>query len=231
MTKLILMRHGASAWNEQNLFTGWVDVPLSKKGVAEAIKAGGLIKSIPIDIIYTSSLVRSLMTALLALNEHESKKVPVLIHTSDDNPQQREWEKFKSKEVEDKIIPLYQAWELNERMYGDLQGLNKDEARAKFGVEQVEIWRRSYDIPPPEGESLELTAARTLPFFEETIVPLLKNGKNVFISAHGNSLRSIIMKLNNLSKEEVVKLEIATGEPILYDFSNGSFNVSRDLPR
>lgn len=231
MTKLILMRHGASVWNDLNLFTGWVDVPLSQKGVDEAIRAGQYIKDIPVDVIYTSSLVRSLMSALLAMNGHSSKRVPVLIHPSEDNPQQKEWEKIKSPEVASKIIPTYQAWELNERMYGDLQGLNKDEARAKFGEKQVEIWRRSYDVPPPEGESLELTAARTLPYFEKNIVPLLKEGKNVFISAHGNSLRSIIMKLNNLSKEEVVKLEIATGQPLLYDYSNGNFNVSRDLPR
>lgn len=211
MAKLILMRHGASVWNEQNLFTGWIDIPLSKKGVTEAIEAGKKIKDLPIDIIFTSTLVRSLMTALLAMNEHSSEKVPVLIDEGD------------LSQVYDKGIPTIQAWQLNERMYGELQGLNKDDARAKFGEEQVHIWRRSYDVPPPGGESLKMTAERTLPFFDQEIIPCLEKGMNVFVSAHGNSLRSILMEIHHLSEEEVVKLEVATGVPRVYDFVNGQF--------
>lgn len=229
MAKLILMRHGASLWNEQNLFTGWVDIPLSKKGVEEAVQAGKKIKDLPIDVIFTSSLIRSIMTALLAMNEHHSGKVPVVIHP--ENGERAEWTKIWDEETKLTTIPLLTSWHLNERMYGELQGLDKQKTRDKFGDEQVHIWRRSYDISPPSGESLEMTAARTLPFFEDEIIPYLKKGQNVLISAHGNSLRSIIMKLNNLSKEEVVKLEIATGVPILYDYENGQFNASRDLPR
>ena len=118
---------------------------------------------------------------------------------------------------------MIKAWEINERMYGNLQGLNKEATRKKFGAEQVKIWRRSFDVAPPEGESLELTAARAIPYFKEKILPLLNQGKNVFISAHGNSLRSIVMFLDNLSKDEVLQLEIGTGVPILYTFEDGKW--------
>ncbi|HPE84577.1 MAG TPA: 2,3-bisphosphoglycerate-dependent phosphoglycerate mutase, partial [Chlamydiales bacterium] len=121
-------------------------------------------------------------------------------------------------------IPTYVAWELNERMYGQLQGMNKDDARAKYGKEQVHIWRRSYATSPPGGESLKDTAARTLPYFQSTIVPHLDQGKNVLISAHGNSLRAIIMQLDNLSEEDVVKLEIPTGLPLFYTYKDGQFS-------
>lgn len=226
MAKLYLMRHGASLWNEENRFTGWVDVPLSKKGVEEAIVGGKKLKHEPIDVIFTSTLIRAIMTAMLVMNEHASKKVPVILHPSEGKLEA--WGKIWG-DVE--TIPTIRAWELNERMYGELQGMNKDEMRKKFGAEQVHIWRRSYDIPPPEGESLEMTAKRTLPYFESEIVPWLKKGKNVFVSAHGNSLRSIIMKLDGLSKQEVVSLEIATGEPILYEYTDGKFHASQPLSR
>ena len=126
-------------------------------------------------------------------------------------------------------VPVYQAWELNERMYGRLQGLNKTKTAEKYGAEQVKIWRRSYDTPPPEGESLAMTAARTIPYFKSQIVPYLDRGENVFVSAHGNSLRSILMHLDGLSKEEVLELELATGEPIIYHYNEGKW--SRDLSR
>lgn len=213
MAKLILMRHGASAWNELNLFTGWVDVPLSKKGVREAIDGGQKIKSLPIDVIYTSKLIRAQMTAFLAMNEHEAGKVPVLIPEEVDPYQ----ENLQG------IIPTYAAWQLNERMYGELQGLNKDVARERFGKEQVHIWRRSFDVPPPGGESLEMTAKRTLPYFESEIKKSLDKGLNVFVSAHGNSLRSIIMDIHQISKKDIINLEIATGEPMIYDYINGKF--------
>lgn len=133
-----------------------------------------------------------------------------------------EWSKIYSAEALEKTIPVYTAWELNERMYGELQGLNKAETAQKYGKEQVQIWRRSYDVAPPGGESLEMTAQRTIPYFEEEIIPHLREGRNVFIPAHGNSLRSIIMDIEGLSREEVVNLELATGVPIIYEFKHGN---------
>lgn len=213
-SKLILMRHGQSEWNKLNLFTGWVDIPLSAKGVEEAIEGGKKIAQLPIDIIFTSSLIRAQMTAMLAMLNHSSGKVPAIQHPKGTKLQ--EWAEVYGDVAKNSCIPVYCAAELNERMYGKLQGLNKQETREKFGDEQVQIWRRSFDQAPPEGESLEMTAARTIPYFMEQILPLLKEGKNVFVSAHGNSLRSIVMFLDGLSKDQVVALELATGEPIVY---------------
>lgn len=216
-TILILMRHGESVWNKRNLFTGWVDVPLSEKGIQEAIDGGEKIKDLPIDIIFTSTLIRAHMTLFLAMKNHSSKKVPIFIHENE--KKQKEWSKIYSEETEKETIPVYYSWHLNERMYGALQGLNKAKTAEKFGKDQVHIWRRSFDVAPPEGESLKDTAERTIPYFNDEIVPFLKEGKNVFVSAHGNSLRSIIMHLDKLSKEEVVSLELATGEPIIYEYN------------
>lgn len=221
MSKLILLRHGQSTWNELNLFTGWVDVPLSTKGIEEAFAAGKLIRDIPIDCIITSTLIRAQMTAMLAMTMHSSGKVPVILHPGEGRLE--EWAKIYSDKAKQQTIPVSCYWELNERMYGELQGLNKSETAKKFGDEQVKIWRRSYDIAPPNGESLEMTAQRSIPCFEEKIIPLLVKGWNVFISAHGNSLRSIIMDLEGLSKEQVVSLEIATGLPIIYNYAKGIF--------
>jgi 2,3-bisphosphoglycerate-dependent phosphoglycerate mutase len=222
MAKLILMRHGQSVWNQKNLFTGWVDVPLTEKGIEEALEGGKKIRDIPIDIVYVSSLIRAQMTAFLAMLHHSSKKVCVLQHA--DNSKLQQWAKIHDKQVNKEVIPVYQAWELNERMYGDLQGLNKEAVKKKFGEEQFIQWRRSYAIAPPNGESLKMTAERTLPFFKSMIVPFLEKGKNVFVSAHGNSLRAILMDLDKLSEEAVVKLEIATGDPILYSFEQGKWH-------
>jgi 2,3-bisphosphoglycerate-dependent phosphoglycerate mutase len=221
MTKLIMMRHGQSKWNQLNLFTGWVDVPLSEIGIKEALDAGKLIKDIPIDIIITTTLVRAQMTAFLVMSEHSSGKVPVVLHPGEGKLE--EWSKIWGEEAEHQTIPVIRSWELNERMYGELQGLNKAETIEKFGAEQVKIWRRSYDTPPPNGESLEMTAARSIPYFKDKVVPFLREGKNVYICAHGNSLRSIMMYLDGLTKEEVLHLELATGIPVIYDFSNGKF--------
>ena len=190
MSKLVLVRHGQSQWNLENRFTGWVDVPLSEKGRVEALRAGKLIRSLGIrfDVAYTSVLIRAIETLTLILSALEQSEIPILKDQS-----------------------------LNERHYGDLQGLNKDETRKKFGEEQVKLWRRSYDIAPPGGESLKDTAARTIPYFESHILPDLKAGKNVLVAAHGNSLRSIVMALDHLTKDQVLSLEIATGVPIVYD--------------
>ena len=217
MTKLILLRHGESMWNKRNLFTGWVDIPLSEKGIQEAIEAGKKIRDLPVDILFTSTLVRGLMTGMMVMAYHHSHKTPVIMH---EEGQLKEWSSIHSEKTLKETIPVYCNEALNERMYGDLQGLNKQETREQFGDEQVKIWRRSYDVAPPQGESLEMTGKRTIPYFENTIMPCLRKGQNVLISAHGNSLRSIVKVLDNLTNDEVVHLEIATGEPIVYEYSN-----------
>lgn len=225
------MRHGESEWNKRNLFTGWVDVPLSAKGVQEAFDGGKLIKDIPIDIIITTTLIRAQMTAMLAMIGHSSGKVPVMMHDGEEKLE--EWGQIYSEAAEKNCIPVLKCWELNERMYGELQGLNKAETAEKFGAEQVKIWRRSYDIHPPQGESLKMTAERSIPYFEEIIVPMLQDGYTVFVSAHGNSLRSIIMDLDHLNEEEVVHLEIPTGVPIIYTYDDGKFlrEEKENIPR
>lgn len=216
---LILLRHGASVWNDKNLFTGWVDIPLSPKGVQESLKASEVISKIPIDLIFTSTLIRAQLTAMLAMINHP--KVPFIIHPGEGNLE--EWATIHSEETREGMVPVRCAWQLNERMYGDLQGMNKDEMRRKFGADQVQLWRRSFDVAPPGGESLKMTSERTLPYFKEEILPFLDDGKNVFISAHGNSLRSIVMMLDDLSPAEVVALEIPTGAPWIYKFESGAW--------
>nr|CRI42988.1 2,3-bisphosphoglycerate-dependent phosphoglycerate mutase [Chlamydia pneumoniae] len=217
MALLILLRHGQSVWNEKNLFSGWVDIPLSQQGIEEAFSAGRAIQNLPIDCIFTSTLVRSLMTALLAMTNHHSKKIPYIVH---EDPKAKEMSRIYSAEEENNMIPLYQSSALNERMYGELQGKNKKQTAEQFGEEQVKLWRRSYKTAPPQGESLYDTKQRTLPYFEKNILPQLQNGKNVFVSAHGNSLRSLIMDLEKLSEEEVLSLELPTGKPVVYQWKN-----------
>jgi 2,3-bisphosphoglycerate-dependent phosphoglycerate mutase len=214
-SKLFLMRHGESVWNRQNLFTGWVDVPLSSHGIQECIEGGKKLRQESIDVIFTSTLVRAQMTVALALLDHPSGKIPVFQHPGDARSQ------IHSRETQEKTIPVYMASELNERMYGNLQGLNKRETAQKYGEAQVQQWRRSFDVAPPEGESLEMTARRTWPYFQKQILPLLEKKQNVFIAAHGNSLRSILMHIRQLTPSEVVALELATGDPIIYLYENG----------
>lgn len=221
MSQLILLRHGQSEWNKRNLFTGWVDVPLSTEGIEEALAAGVFLNDVPIDVIITTTLVRAQMTAFLAMSKHSSNKVPVVLHPGEGKMD--EWSKIYSETTKNEIIPVIYTSELNERAYGELQGLNKAETAEKFGADQVKLWRRSFDTPPPSGESLAMTAERSIPYFEQNIVPLLEDNKNVFVCAHGNSLRSIIMQLDGLSIDEVLHLEVATGIPIIYDFSKGEF--------
>ncbi|MCC5831464.1 MAG: 2,3-bisphosphoglycerate-dependent phosphoglycerate mutase [Chlamydiales bacterium] len=219
MAELILLRHGESEWNKKNIFTGWIDIPLSEKGIEEALAAGRVIKEIPVDLIYTSTLIRGIMTAMLAMAVHSSGKVPVILHPGEGKLD--EWGRCYDEESEAELIPVTRAWELNERMYGELQGRNKQKTREEFGDEQVKIWRRSFSTPPPSGESLKMTAARTIPYFESKIVPQLASGKNVLVSAHGNSLRSIVMDLDDLSEQEVLDLEIPTGKPLIYTYKKG----------
>lgn len=188
MPILVLIRHGESQWNLENRFTGWEDVPLTEKGRAEARRGGEKLVGIQFDKAYTSALRRAQETLTIVLE--------VIGQTS---------------------IPIVRDAALNERHYGDLQGLNKAETAKKYGDEQVHIWRRSYDIAPPGGESLKDTAARTLPYFDKQIAADLRAGSNVLVAAHGNSLRSIVMHLDRLSKEQVLELNLATGVPIVYD--------------
>jgi 2,3-bisphosphoglycerate-dependent phosphoglycerate mutase len=203
-------------WNLKDIFTGWVDVPLSVKGIEEAVRAGKELEGIGFDIVYVSTLVRAMETAMLVLAGNDSGKTPVVMH---DSGKMSEWGRIYSAEAENDILPVYTAWQLNERYYGELQGLNKAATAKKFGDEQVRIWRRSYDVPPPNGEALKNTAERTIPFFTGTVMPAVREGKNILISAHGNSLRSIIMHLDNLSNEEVLKLELPTGMPVMYEWT------------
>ncbi|NGX54649.1 MAG: 2,3-bisphosphoglycerate-dependent phosphoglycerate mutase [Chlamydiae bacterium] len=224
MGKLILIRHGQSEWNKKNFFTGWIDIPLSMEGIQEAFEGGREIQDIPIDIIFTSTLVRAIMTAMLVMNVHKSGKIPVMLHSGEGKLEK--WGKCYNPEAEKGLVPVYRAWELNERMYGELQGMDKQEMREKYGNEQVKLWRRGYDVCPPNGESLKKTAARTLPYFKKEIMPHMEQGKNVLIVAHGNSLRSIVKELDKLTDEQVVGLEIPTGDPLIYDYQDGKFTKS-----
>lgn len=218
MAKLILIRHGQSVWNKKNVFTGWVDVPLSREGVDEALKAGEQIADIEFDVIYTSVQIRAIETAMIAMAANKSSKTPVVQHTEG---KMGEWTTIYNDAMSKTVIPVYRDWHLNERYYGELQGKNKAETAAVYGDEQVHIWRRSYDVAPPAGECLKDTAERTIPFFNENILTKLQAGQNVLISAHGNSLRSIVMDIEGLSQEEVLKLEIPTGVPMFYEYADG----------
>ncbi|KAM0914291.1 hypothetical protein ACQ4PT_011504 [Festuca glaucescens] len=202
---LILIRHGESMWNEKNLFTGCVDVPLTRTGVEEAIEAGKRICNIPIDVIFTSAMIRSQMTAMLAMMQHRRKKVPIITHKESEQP--HSWSQIYCEDTREQSVPVITAWQLNERMYGELQGLNKQETAERFGKEQVHEWRRSYDIPPPNGESLAMCADRAVTYFKDQVIPQLIAGKHVMVAAHANSLRSIIMHLDKLTSQEVISLE------------------------
>ncbi|KAK9037720.1 hypothetical protein V6N11_022622 [Hibiscus sabdariffa] len=219
---LILIRHGESLWNEKNLFTGCVNVPLSKKGVEEAVEAGKRISNIPVDMIYTSLLIRAQMTAMLVMTEHRHKKVPIIQRNKSDREKEY-WSQVSSEETIRQSVPVITAWELNERMYGELQGLNKQETAERYGEEKVREWRRSYDIPPPNGESLEMCSRRAVAYFREHVEPQLQSGKHVMIASHANSLRSIIMYLEKLTPQEVTALELPTATPLLYIYKGGEF--------
>ncbi|MGD9867929.1 MAG: 2,3-bisphosphoglycerate-dependent phosphoglycerate mutase [Hyphomicrobiales bacterium] len=200
---LVLVRHGESEWNRKNLFTGWRDVDLSETGIEEARKAGRMLKAegVTFDIAFTSALKRAQRTLSIILDELGQQDLKTLRDQA-----------------------------LNERDYGDLSGLDKAETAAKYGDEQVHIWRRSFDVPPPGGESLKDTAERVLPYFDAHIMPELMAGRNVIVAAHGNSLRALIMKLDKLSPETITKLNLATGVPMIYRLNkDGSVAEKRDL--
>ncbi len=199
---LALVRHGQSEWNQKNLFTGWKDVPLTQKGIDEARRAGMALaaRAVRFDMAFTSRLVRARDTLDLILAELGQEGLEI---------------------IEDEA--------LNERDYGDLVGLNKDDARKKWGEEQVHIWRRSYDTPPPGGESLKDTAGRVLPYYEKEILARVLAGKRVLVSAHGNSLRAIVMVLDALSRDEVTRLNLATGVPIVYELGPDARPLAKDI--
>ncbi|MFB2833218.1 2,3-bisphosphoglycerate-dependent phosphoglycerate mutase [Floridanema evergladense] len=219
MAKLILLRHGQSLWNAANKFTGWVDIPLSEQGRAEATIASCKLRSnkYHVDICFTSMLFRAMETAVICLTECDEicgGKTPIIKHDATDEDWHG-WDKYEGNPKEE--LPIYPCAALDERYYGDLQGLNKAETAEKYGKEKVHEWRRSFSIAPPGGESLEDTMKRALPFFQDRILTHLKHGDNVLVAAHGNSLRAIIMSLDNLNPEEVTELELLTGVPIIYD--------------
>ena len=192
MGRIVLLRHGESQWNLENRFTGWVDVPLSPKGEQEARAAGHKLKGYRFDCAFASVLTRAIETLRIVLEE-----------------------------IGQAGIPIEKDQALNERMYGELQGLNKAETAEKFGEQQVKLWRRSYDIRPPGGESLKDTADRVLPYYEQRIKPRLLAGETIIIAAHGNSLRAMVMHLDRMSPEQVLELNIPTGSPVLYEFDQG----------
>ena len=204
MSQLILVRHGQSEWNQQNLFTGWRDPDLTGRGVTEARNAGRALKAegISFTIAFTSELMRAQKTCTLLLEEQGQSDLQTIRNVA-----------------------------LNERDYGDLSGLNKDDAREKWGDEQVHVWRRSFDTPPPGGESLKDTAERVLPYFNNTIMPRIRAGENVLVAAHGNSLRALVMVLDGLGETEITQVNIATGEPYIYDMGpQGEVVGKRILP-
>ena len=197
---LVLVRHGESEWNKKNLFTGWRDIDLTENGIAEARAAGRRLKAhgIRFDVAFTSALKRAQRSLDFILEEMGQTSIPVIRDQA-----------------------------LNERDYGDLAGLNKDDARTRWGADQVHLWRRSYDVAPPGGESLKDTAARVLPYYVQEILPRVIRGENVLVSAHGNSLRALLMVLDRLSGEEIVKRELATGVPLVYRLNADSTVASR----
>ena len=200
MPTLALVRHGQSLWNHENRFTGFVDVPLTEQGRDEARLAAKALQGMKFDVAYTSALTRAQETLAIIL-EALGQRIPVIRDAA-----------------------------LNERHYGDLQGLNKADAAKEFGEQQVKLWRRSYDVPPPNGESLAMTAKRVLPFYERAIAGDLRQGKHVLVVAHGNSNRSLVMKLDGLTGEQVVGLELATGVPLVYDIGPQGEVLSKRLP-
>lgn len=200
---LVLVRHGQSEWNLKNLFTGWKDPDLTEQGVAEATDAGKKLKELNMefDLAYTSALTRAQHTLKIILEQ-----------------------------LGQEDLPTERDQALNERDYGDLTGMNKDEAREKFGEEQVHIWRRSFDVPPPGGESLKMTAERTLPYYKEHILPKVIEGNRVIVAAHGNSLRSLIMELEGLTPDQILARELGTGKPVVYRLDeNGKVLSVQDL--
>jgi len=213
LSTLVLVRHGQSQWNLENRFTGWVDVPLSEKGINESISAGKKLKDVKFDTMYVSHMLRAFQTLHYILLELNDERTPIIYH---EEKRVHDWEHHTGDTK--KEMPIYQSVDLAERYYGNLQGLNKQKTREKYGDEQVHLWRRSYDTKPPGGESLKNTCERTTPYYKKYILKDLQEGKTVLVSAHGNSLRAITMHVENISEQEIPNVEIPTGVPIVYTF-------------
>lgn len=216
MVLLVIVRHGESLWNLENRFTGWMDVQLSDKGKDEAKNAGVALKSYHFEKIFISHLTRSIETMHILLDAMHELRTQTIYHVDDPQILGRE----HSSQESTNELKIIQSKSLAERYYGQLQGLNKDDCRKKWGEEQVHIWRRSFDVQPPGGESLKDTLTRVLPFYNHYVVPELKQGHNILIVAHGNSLRAIIKHLEDISDEEIPNYELATGVPIVYDLDH-----------
>jgi len=215
MSYLILVRHGESRWNLANKFCGWVDVPLSPTGIKEAQQCANKLQGLTLDVAFTSKLERAQETLLIVLAKQ--KYTGIFQH---ETGKMAKWSKHKHA-FEKQEIPVYTSEKINERYYGKLQGLNKDAARRKWGKEQVFKWRRSYDIPPPDGECLKDVYNRVVPYFKKVILPHVRKKKDVIVAAHGNSLRAMIKYLDNISDEKIPHLELPFGRPIVYKHTKG----------
>ena len=223
LATMVLVRHGQSQWNLENRFTGWVDIPLSLKGRQEATSAGKKLKDMRFDAIYVSHLMRAIQTMNYILLELSDQRIPIIYHEEE---RIHGWEHYSGDRNNE--IPIYQSVALAERYYGDLQGLNKADTMKKYGEDQVRLWRRSYDINPPNGESLKGTCERTIPYYKNHILPQLQAGRTVLIVAHGNSLRSITKYVENISDTDIPNVEIPTGMPIMYTF-DAQMNLQKKL--
>jgi len=215
MGKLILVRHGNSVWNKKNIFTGWVDISLSKQGVKEALKAGKKLSKVKFDAVYTSKLLRAQMTLQLLMLENKDERDLVMHHSGD--------ERYEAGIDPSETLSVQVSEALNERYYGELQGRNKEEYKSEVGESLFKTYRRSFDTPPPGGESLEMTINRTLPYFDTEILPKVKEGKTVLVVAHGNSLRGIVKEVMQISNKDISEYEIATGKPLIFAYKNEVF--------
>lgn len=216
MSKLILIRHGQSIWNLQNRFAGWVDISLSEKGLKEAKRAAIKLKNMKFDVAYTSNLIRAQETLFEILNRNNFCNRYIRIHENENN-----WySHFKHTKEDEAMLKVFETEKLNERYYGDLQGLNKEETKKKYGESLLQKWRRSFNINPPGGNALSITYDRVIPYFKSHIEKDLKREKIVIVAAHGNSLRAIIKYIEKVSDEDISKIELETGKPTLYEFDS-----------
>ena len=215
MGKLVLVRHGESLWNKEGRFTGWVDIPLSEKGIKQAVQTGKKLKNIKIDVAFTSKLTRAQESLLRILAQQ--KCTGVFLHKS---RWRKTWSMHMGKEFNKNEIPIHSDDHLNERYYGILQGKNKNEVRKEFGEEQVFFWRRSWTTRPPKGENLKDVYKRVIPYFKSKILPHLRANQNVLIVAHGNSLRALVKFIDSITDEDIPYLEIDLAKPIIYEYKN-----------
>ena len=223
MSYLVLVRHGESRWNKFNKFTGWVDVPLTENGIDEALRCAKELRDIEFDMAFTSLLKRAQETLLLILSDQD--RTGIFMHKG----KKRYTWSYQEKQFEKNDLPVFTSEDLNERYYGSLQGMNKDKAVKKFGKDQVFNWRRSFKSKPPQGESLQEASQRIVPYFNKNILKEVKSGKNVLVSAHGNSLRAIIKSIEKISDDEIPFLELPEGKPVIYKYSKSAFKMTNHV--